>query len=234
MLLVIEGFDKHGDQLFKVWMKADKLIYAFSSSSKNWTRVPAGFGKTRAGSGFKKVLSGRVKFVGSGRVPGFSKTRASPTVKCGKWISHTHFQLWKSALWSHMCLTHWSSYYSSAPYIAHSLSLTLSQSPSLLSLRTCLLTAMDRSSSLPHTAPVVLVSPSLSKCQCWLDIAPSVLKLQKTNSRAQKYDFFTLHSSLFHYWKWACEIHFFTVLYFAISLFIIRCFTILFLKWSDS
>jgi hypothetical protein len=78
MLLVIEGFDKHGDQLFKVWMKAHKLIYAFSSSSKNWTRVPAGFEKTRAGSGFKKVLSGRVKFVGSGRVPGFSKTRASP------------------------------------------------------------------------------------------------------------------------------------------------------------
>ncbi len=62
-------------------MKADKLIYAFSSSSKNWSRVPTGFEKTRAGSGFKKVLSGRVKFVGSGRVPGFSKTRASPNVK---------------------------------------------------------------------------------------------------------------------------------------------------------
>ena len=31
--LVIEGFDKHGDQLFKVWMKANKLIYAFSSQS---------------------------------------------------------------------------------------------------------------------------------------------------------------------------------------------------------
>ena len=51
-----------------------------SSSSKNRSRVPAGFEiQTRAGSGFKKVSSGRVKFFGSGRVPGFWKTRATPT-----------------------------------------------------------------------------------------------------------------------------------------------------------
>ena len=85
---------RYCQQRFFVFLRRNRTVlneaYAFerrqnskqtkSSSSKNRTRVPAGFEQTRAGSGFKKVLSGRVKFFGSGRVPGFSKTRASPII----------------------------------------------------------------------------------------------------------------------------------------------------------